>query len=124
MDTPSTLDPRRITPLSLTEQEVNDAYDQIEAGLLPANFFELCAEARSANVFGVDAPRDKSGNRTEQGIGSAFGQTRNSIDAYKKFCKDEPDFEKNVARMERELEQSNARRKVEAAAAPKRRAQR
>jgi hypothetical protein len=48
-------------------------------------------------------------------MGSAGNQTQSSIDAYRKYAKDEPDHERHVARMERELVESQARRRKEQA---------
>jgi hypothetical protein len=65
------------------------------------------------NVFGFDHKTDRSGKPIEQGVGSAQNQSRNSINAYKRFCSHEPEFEKTVARMEKELAESDARRAAE-----------
>ena len=64
-------------------------------------------------MFGFDHKVDRSGKPIEQGVGSPGNQSRNSIEAYKKYCSHEPDFEKNLARMQRELAEADARRAAE-----------
>jgi hypothetical protein len=53
------------------------------------------------NVFGFDHKTDRQGKPIEQGVGSPGNQSRNSIEACKKYCSHEPDFERNLARMHR-----------------------
>jgi hypothetical protein len=113
------IDPRSVPTINLSETELAEMQAEIDAGLLPPDFIERHLDAVDANVFGIDAPKDKNGNRQEQGRGSSGNQTKQSIDAYKKWGRDEPDFERTVARMEKELVASDARRKVERDAARK-----
>jgi hypothetical protein len=120
MQTPSTFDANRAASvLNLTQEEIDDIHEQIHAGLLPPDYLERCAEARARNTFGADAKKDRAGNFIEQGLGSEYGMTRNSIEAYKRYHSQDFDFEKNVAKMEKQLIAANERRKAEAAAAPR-----
>ena len=66
-------------------------------------------------MFGFDAKKTRKGYQ-EQGYGSPVNQTANSLAAYKKYhgpASDDPDpdFEVHVARMEKELAESDARRR-------------
>jgi hypothetical protein len=101
MHTP--VDARTIPTICLKPKEVAEYQDLIAKGEAPRNFFELHRDAVDANVFGVDAPKDRDGFRLEQGIGSPGNMTANSIEAYRRFGKDEPNFERNLARMQKEL---------------------
>jgi hypothetical protein len=105
--------------VSLTNEELQQIAYQIEAGDLPPNYLDLHFDNVDASVFGVDAPRNRHGQRQEQGLGSENNMTRQSIDAYRRWCKDEPDFEKTVIKMEKQLVACNEKRKVGAAASPK-----
>jgi hypothetical protein len=62
------------------------------------------------DVFGSDHKKDRHGRPIEQGLGSHVNPSRQSIEAYKKFGKDEPDFGKNLARMEERLAEVQAQR--------------
>lgn len=68
------------------------------------------------DVFGVGHEKDGQGNPIEQGLGSAGNQTAQSIAAYEKYCRDEPDYEKHLARMKLELGKSNIKRAAKARA--------
>jgi hypothetical protein len=61
-------------------------------------------------VYGVDHKVDRLGRPIEQGRGSAKNQTVQSVEAYRRYGKDEPDYKENLARMEKELAESDARR--------------
>jgi hypothetical protein len=113
------LDPLKPSVLTLSGQEMEEIYALIESGNLPPDYLDRCADARDANTFGIDAPKDKYGNRQEQGRGSPGNQTKQSVDAYRKWGVGDRDFERNLARMEKELAESDKRRAAEAAAAPK-----
>jgi hypothetical protein len=65
------------------------------------------------DVFGVDHKTDRHGRPIEQGLGSIGNQTRQSVEAYEKRCRDEPDFDKNLARMKKELADCEARKEAE-----------
>jgi hypothetical protein len=93
--------PLKPSTLTLLPEEIEWFDSLIAQGLLPPDWIERCDDARDANVFGVDAPKDKRGFRLEQGLGSTRNMTQQSIDAYKKWGKDESDYERNLARMEK-----------------------
>jgi|HubBroStandDraft_6_1064221.scaffolds.fasta_scaffold420120_1 hypothetical protein len=104
----SVVDPVRVPTITLSQTEVDDIKALIEAGQLPPDFLKRHEEAKRQNVFGFDHTTDADGNPQEQGIGSAKNQTRNQINAYKKYAKYEADYSKElydatVARMEAEL---------------------
>ena len=65
--------------------------------------------AQSRAVFGANHKTDRFGP-IEEGRGSARNQTRQSIEAYRRHGKDEPDYKENLARMEKELAETNERR--------------
>jgi hypothetical protein len=87
--------------------------------MLPPNqrraLLKQAAQIGTEDTFGVGFQRDKNGRPQEQGLGSAGNQSRPSIEAYKKYCSKEPNFEANLARMEREFAESEARRAAERA---------
>ena len=66
--------------------------------------------AQSRAAFGATHEVDRLNRPIEQGRGSARNQTRQSIEAYRRHGKDEPDYKENLARMEKELAESDARR--------------
>jgi hypothetical protein len=115
----------RIMPVNLSEAELEEMQALIDAGVLPPDHMERHFDAIDQAVHGVHAPIDpKTGKRIGIGLGSPTNQTQQSIDAFIRWCgpgkpNEDPTFEKSLARMRRELEQSNARRKAEAAANPK-----
>jgi hypothetical protein len=96
-----------------TAQEIDEMRAEIAAVTLPPDAIKRYREEEDRNVYGHDAKRRRDGSYIEQGVGSAGNQTRNSIEAYKKYHSNEPDFEKQVARMEKELVESDARRAAE-----------
>lgn len=91
---------------------------------------QIRAEARKMaldDVFGFDHRTDKEGNPIEQGQGAPGNQTRQSIEAYKKYCDpgnpkattpevSKEAFDANLKRMEAELAKSDARRRAARAA--------
>jgi hypothetical protein len=79
------------TVVTKTSEELDDMRAQIAAGYLPADAIERHFEAQARNVFGFDAKRRRDGSYIDQGLGSAINQTRNSLEAYKKYCSHEPD---------------------------------
>lgn len=105
-------DPVRPVPITMTATEREEIRLQIEAGNLPPNYLDRCDEARDLNVFGFDAKKDRQGNYIEQGRGSLANQTHQSVEAYRKWGKDEPDYERHLARMQKELAASEAHRKA------------
>ena len=109
----------RILPVTLSVAELAEWEDMIEQGKLPKDHIDQYFEQLDAAVFGADAPKDRKGQRKEQGLGSPVNQTQQSIDAYKRWCgpgkpNEEPDFADNLKRMEAELAATNARKKAEA----------
>jgi|SRR6476619_7199690 hypothetical protein len=96
-----------------TAQEIDEMRAEIAAGTLPPDAIKRYREEEDRNVFGHDAKKRRDGSYIEQGIGSPGNQSRNSIEAYKKYHSNEPDFERTVARMEKELTESDARRAAE-----------
>lgn len=97
-----------------TAVELDEMKIQIERGNLPPDAMERYYEDEAKNVFGHDAQK-VNGEYVEQGFGSAGNQTRNSIESYKKHHKGDPDYTETVARMEKELADSNKRRAKRAA---------
>jgi hypothetical protein len=98
--------------VTLTATELDEMKAKVAAGELPVDAVKQHFDAEDRNVYGHDAKRRRDGSYIEQGVGSAGNQSRNSIEAYKKYCSHEPDFEKTVARMEKELAETNARRRA------------
>jgi hypothetical protein len=105
-----TIDPVRPPTINQSIEELEAMQAMIDAGQLPADFIERHFDAVNANVFGVDAPKDRHGNRTEQGKGSPANMTRQSIDAFKRWhgpSKENPlgapNYEKDLAKMEAQL---------------------
>jgi|SRR5271155_2681645 len=108
------IDPIRVPVITLSQSEIDEIQDEIAAGRLPADFLERCDAARERNVFGFDHKKDRQGNPIEQGRGSAQNQTHQSVEAYRKWGRDEPDYERNLSRMEKELVACEAQRKAKA----------
>jgi hypothetical protein len=117
MDTPSTLDPFKPPAIMLSEAELDEVEAKVAAGEFPPDWFQKYYAAIEANVFGFDHKK-KDGKPVEQGLGSPGNQTQASVDAYRKWCTAEPDYERNLARLEKELADSRARRAAAAKAAP------
>lgn len=92
-----------------TEEELSEMQSLIARGELPPDAIEKYYEGEAKNVFGHDA-KVVMGQWVEQGFGSAINQTRNSIEAYKKYHSGDPGFAENVKRMETELVESNKKR--------------
>jgi hypothetical protein len=106
--------------ITLSQSEIEEIQAEIDAGLLPPDFLERHHEAVRKNVFGHDYKTDGKGAPLEQGRGSPNNQTHQSVEAFKKWGVNEPDYERNLARMEKELVASEARRKAEAESSGKR----
>jgi hypothetical protein len=105
----SVFDPTNIPTITLSGEELDEIEMRIEAGELPPDYILRYYEAVRKNVFGADHKTDKAGNPVEQGLGSAFNQTKQSVAAYRKWNSNEPDYEKNLARMEAELAAADTR---------------
>jgi hypothetical protein len=112
METP--IDPLRVPTINLNTEEIAEIIAKMKTGELPPDYLDRYYDALDANVFGVDAKKDRDGFRMEQGIGSPAQPSANSVAAYKKFGKDEPEYEKNLGRMERELAAYLEKRKAQA----------
>ena len=97
------IDPVRVPTINLTLEELELMQVLIDEGKLPRDFIERHFDAVDANVFGVDAPKDKKGYRIEQGRGSPLNMTQQSIDAYKKWCHAEPNFAEHLKAMVEQL---------------------
>ena len=95
-----------------TQQEMDEMRELIQRGELPPDAIKKYYEDEARNVFGFDAVKTKNGY-IEQGYGSAKNQTRNSIEAYKKFHSSDVDYERTLARLEKELAECDARRAAE-----------
>ena len=98
--------------VALSGDELTEMRMKVQSGELPADAIKRYLEDERKNVFGFDH-KMKNGKPVEQGLGSPGNQTRNRIESYKRFNSHEPDFEKTVARMERELAAANERRAAE-----------
>jgi hypothetical protein len=73
-----------------------------------------------AHVFGPDHKKDANGNPIEQGIGSPGNQSRQSIEAFRKYHDmTTPENLTALARMEKDLAICEARRRAERAAQEK-----
>jgi hypothetical protein len=121
------LDPIRMPVVSLSQAEMDEIHDLIAKGQLSSDFLDRHHAAVRANVFGHDHKTDRDGNPIEQGLGSAINQTRNSINAYRRYAKYEPDytvegFNAAIKRMEAELKVANEIKAARAKAEPRRRA--
>jgi hypothetical protein len=113
------LDPIKVPTVTLSQAEIEEIEDQIALGNLPADWLERHFEAVKQNVFGVDYKTDAKGNPIEQGKGSAMNQTRQSVDAYRKWGVNEIDYERHLKRMEAELAKCDERRRAEGAGRPR-----
>ena len=114
VDATSILDPNKIPSIMLSKDELDEVESRIEAGELPADWFPRYYKAIEENVFGADAKHDSNGKPIEQGFGSPSNMTRQSIEAYRKWGKDDPGHEKNLAMMEKQLTECEHRRAAEA----------
>jgi hypothetical protein len=106
----SVLDPMRVPCITLSQTEIDEIQQLIADGQLAPDYLDRHLEAVKKNVFGHDHKLDAAGTPIEQGRGSKFNQTQQSIEAYKKYGHDEPNFAENLKRMEAELAASNKRR--------------
>jgi hypothetical protein len=62
------------------------------------------------DVFGVDHKTDRNGQPIEQGLGSASQPTRQSVEAYRKYCKEEIGYIEHLTKMEKALAEYEARK--------------
>jgi hypothetical protein len=75
--------------------------EEIDA-MTPAELKAYAIEQQKT-VFGQDHKIDRDGNPIEQGLGSAAQPTHNSVEAYRRWGRDEPDYAVNLSRMEKDL---------------------
>jgi hypothetical protein len=106
------IDPIRMPTVTLSQAEMDD----IASGQLPPEWLERYHAAVQSNVFGHNHKSDRHGNPIEQGRGSAQNMTQQSVDAYKKWGKDEPDYADNLKRMQAQLDACNEVRNAATAA--------
>lgn len=116
VDTP--FDPIRVPSVTLSESELQEISDQIDNDLLPKDYLRKYRENLVNVVFGHGHQVDKQGRPIEQGMGSAQNMTQHAIDAFTRFNKDKEGYEKELAVLQRQLVESNARRRREAEAKP------
>jgi hypothetical protein len=106
----SVLDPIRMPTVTLSQAELDEIDQLILAGQLPPDWISRYHSAVEANIWGADHKKDSRGRPIEQGRGSASNMSRQSIDAYKKWCSSEPNFSEHLALMEKQLAACNAER--------------
>jgi hypothetical protein len=109
--------PLHPTPLVLTPEDVEWIDGLIAQGQLPPDWFERCDEARAKNVFGHDHKVDRQGQPIEQGVGSEGNVTANHVASYEKWGKDDPDYERHLARLKKLLAEQQPKREAAAIAA-------
>jgi hypothetical protein len=102
--------PLKPSVLNLTAEEVEWMEGLIAQNLLPKNWFELCDDARDRFVFGEDFKIDRNGTPIENGLGSPGNMTAQSVAAYEKWCRDEPDHGRHLARMRKLLAEQQVKR--------------
>jgi hypothetical protein len=108
-----TVVPLKPSVLNLTDDEITEFEGMIKDKLLPPDWLDRCDEARRTNVFGIGHKTGRGGKPIEMGIGSENQMSANSIQAYKKYCQNEPDFERHLARMEKLLAEQQAQRQAQ-----------
>jgi hypothetical protein len=96
--------------VTLTNDEIFEMRQKIAAGELPADAEARHFENEAKNVFGADARKDRNGRYIEQGIGSAQNITRNSIEAFKRYCSGEVNFDRTLAQMEKQFADQQAKK--------------
>ena len=94
-----------------TQDELNEMRAEIAAGTLPPDAIKKYREEEDRNFYGHDAKKRRDGTYIKQGIGSAQNQTVQSVEAYRRYGKDEPDYKEHLARMEKELAETMERRR-------------
>jgi hypothetical protein len=62
------------------------------------------------DVFGEGFQRDRNGKIIEQGRGSDSNMTAESVAAYERWCRDEPNFVETLAKKKKLLADAEARR--------------
>jgi hypothetical protein len=56
------IDPIRIPTITLSQSELTEVQEEIEAGILPPDYLDRHYEAVARNVFGFDAKKIVRGN--------------------------------------------------------------
>jgi hypothetical protein len=98
--------------VTLTNEEVEKMHSDIAAGKLPPDAWAEHLKGEEKAVFGHDVRHDRKGKPIEVGIGSALQPSHNSVEAYRVWCRNEPKYAENLARMEKELAEYEARTKA------------
>jgi hypothetical protein len=93
-----------------TQRELDEMRQLIDLGKLPKDAIEQYWLNQELAVFGEGFKRDAQGRPLEQGKGSAAQPTAQSLEAYKKYGKAEPNYQETVQRMEAALAAHNAKR--------------
>jgi hypothetical protein len=102
--------PLKPSVLNLTGEEIEWINGLIAEGKLPPDWFDRCADARDRFVFGHDFKIDGKGVPIEDGLGSEKNMTAQSVAAYEKWCTNEPDHERHLARMKKLLAEQQVKR--------------
>jgi hypothetical protein len=100
--------------VALRTDELDEMRKAIADGKLPPDALEKYYEEEAKAVFGHNYKTDRDGKPIEQGIGSASQPSANSVAAYEAYCKHEPDFAANLARMKANLAKYQAKLKAAA----------
>jgi hypothetical protein len=100
-----------------TQRELNEMQRQIDQGLLPKNAIEQYRLDEETAVFGEGFKRDAQGRPLEMGKGSAAQPTSQSVEAYRRYGKNEPAYTEHLAKMEGDLAAHTAKQPRQAAAA-------
>jgi hypothetical protein len=99
--------------VTLNTEEVEQMRAEIAAGKLSPSAIKNHLIAEEKAVFGADVKHDRKGNPIEDGIGSALQPSANSVEAYAFYCRDEPDYAANLAKMRKDLAAYLAKKKSE-----------
>jgi hypothetical protein len=84
--------------VTLTQSELTHLRETGGQAAVDAHF-----ENETRNVFGHDYKRDKNGRPIEVGIGSPAQPSKNSVDGYEKYHKNDPGYAANLAKMKADL---------------------
>jgi hypothetical protein len=98
--------------VTLTNEEVEKFHRDIKDGRLPPDAWAQHLKEEERAVFGHDVRHDRKGKPIEVGIGSALQPSRNSVEAYRLWCRSEPNYAEHLKRMEDELAAYEARAKA------------
>jgi hypothetical protein len=98
--------------VSLRNDEIETIREDMAIGKLPPDALKTHFADEERRVFGSEFKRDRDGTPIENGIGSAAQPSKNSVEAYKIWGRNDPDFAANLASMERALAAHEARRRA------------